>query len=149
MKTFLSNLPKIVEKKKKRLGRGLGSGKGSKSGRGTTRHQKAREGIPLHFEGGQGRMVKKFPLLRGKGKNTSVVVKPVIIKLDELNVFSDGDTVDIKNLLKKGIIEKNQIKQGIKILASGSLKKKLIIKVGLSKSAKKIIEKIRGSLEVK
>lgn len=66
---FLSNLPKIVLKKKKRIGRGLGSGKGAKSGRGITRHQKAREDIPLHFEGGQGRMVKKFPLLRGKGKN--------------------------------------------------------------------------------
>jgi len=140
MKTFLSNLPKIVEKKKKRLGRGLGSGKGSKSGRGTTRHQKAREGIPLHFEGGQGRMVKKFPLLRGKGKNSSVVKKPIIIKLDKLNVFNDGDIIDIKNLLKKGIIEKNQVKLGVKILAGGSLKKKLIIKVESSKSAKKIID---------
>lgn len=68
---FLSNLPKIIIKRKKRIGRGLGSGKGSKSGRGTTRHQKAREKIPLHFEGGQGRMVKRFPLLRGKGKNKS------------------------------------------------------------------------------
>ena len=72
MSNFLSNLPKINIKKKKRLGRGFGSGKGSKSGRGTTRHQKARESIPLHFEGGQGRIVKKFPLLRGKGKNNSI-----------------------------------------------------------------------------
>lgn len=85
-------------------------------------------------------MVKKFPLLRGKGKNTSVIVKPIIIRLDELNVFNDGDTVDMKSLLKKGIIEKNQIKFGVKILAGGSLKKKLIIKVGSSKSAKKIID---------
>lgn len=69
MTSFLSKLPKIVGKKKKRLGRGLGSGKGAKSGRGTTRHQKARESIPLHFEGGQARMVKKFPLLRGKRRN--------------------------------------------------------------------------------
>ncbi len=69
MRSLLSNLPKIVTKKKKRLGRGLGSGKGAKSGRGTTRHQKARETIPLHFEGGQGRIIKKFPLLRGKGRN--------------------------------------------------------------------------------
>ncbi len=69
--SFLSHLPKIVERRKKRLGRGLGSGRGAKSGRGTTRHQKARESIPLHFEGGQGRMVKRFPLLRGKGRNKS------------------------------------------------------------------------------
>lgn len=140
MKTFLSNLPKIVEKKKKRLGRGLGSGKGSKSGRGTTRHQKAREGIPLHFEGGQGRMVKKFPLLRGKGRNTSVVKKPNIIKFDQLNDFNDGDTVDMKGLVKKGIIEKKQVKFGAKILAGGTLKKKLMIKIGSSKAAKKIID---------
>lgn len=73
MINLLSNLPKIVLNRKKRLGRGLGSGSGSKSGRGTTRHQKARESIPLHFEGGQGRMVKRFPLLRGKGKNKSIV----------------------------------------------------------------------------
>lgn len=140
MKDFLSNLTKIVEKKKKRVGRGLGSGKGSKSGRGTTRHQKAREGIPLHFEGGQGRMVKKFPLLRGKGKNTAILMKPVIINLDQLNVFNDGETVDIKSLLKKGLIEKNQVKLGVKILANGTLKKKLILKVGSSKSAKKITD---------
>lgn len=73
MLNFLSNLPKITDKKKKRLGRGLGSGKGAKSGRGITRHQKAREDIPLHFEGGQGRLVKRFPLLRGKGKNKSKI----------------------------------------------------------------------------
>lgn len=73
MTNFLSNLPKTVSPRKKRLGRGTGSGKGAKSGRGTTRHQKARETIPLHFEGGQGRMVKKFPLLRGKGRNKPMI----------------------------------------------------------------------------
>lgn len=68
----LSTLPKITEKGKKRVGRGLGSGRGAKSGRGTTRHQRARESIPLFFEGGQNRLVKKFPLVRGKSKNKSV-----------------------------------------------------------------------------
>lgn len=87
MTNFLSNLPKIVLSRKKRLGRGLGSGKGAKSGRGTTRHQKARETVPLHFEGGQGRMVKRFPLLRGKGKNKSrMTVKLRKIKFYEKNI---------------------------------------------------------------
>ncbi|MBI4225539.1 hypothetical protein HY612_00320 [Candidatus Roizmanbacteria bacterium] len=75
MDNIFSHLVKLVSKKKKRLGRGLGSGRGAKSGRGTTRHQKARESIPLHFEGGQARMVKKFPLLRGKGRNKPRIVK--------------------------------------------------------------------------
>ncbi len=60
MSNFLSNLPKINIKKKKRLGRGFGSGKGSKSGRGTTRHQKARESIPLHFEEDREESSKNF-----------------------------------------------------------------------------------------
>jgi large subunit ribosomal protein L15 len=82
MINFLSNLPKLVFKRKKRVGRGLGSGKGAKSGRGITRHQKAREDIPLHFEGGQGRMVKKYPLLRGKGRN-----KPKNLKLKKRKFY--------------------------------------------------------------
>lgn len=73
MENFLAHLPRLGKRRKKRLGRGLGSGSGAKSGRGTTRHQKAREKIPLHFEGGQGRMVKKYPLLRGKGRNNPIV----------------------------------------------------------------------------
>src|SRR3989304_3525474 len=99
---FLSNLPKIKKKKQKRRGRGLGSGRGSKSGRGTTRHQKARESIPLHFEGGQGKMVKKYPLLRGKGKNKSRQKTSLAISLDRLNIFSVGDVVDYTSLEKKG-----------------------------------------------
>ncbi len=57
---FLSKLPKTAGADKKRLGRGWGSGQGAKSGRGTTRHQGSRENIPLHFEGGQGKLTKKF-----------------------------------------------------------------------------------------
>ena len=75
MTNLLSKLPKIVVKRKKRVGRGYGSGVGAKSGRGTTRHQAARENIPIHFEGGQNRLVKRMPLLRGKGKNKSIVRK--------------------------------------------------------------------------
>ena len=75
MTNLLSNLPKIVKKRKKRVGRGYGSGIGAKSGRGMTRHQAARENIPIHFEGGQNRLVKGMPLLRGKGKNKSIVNK--------------------------------------------------------------------------
>lgn len=142
---FLSQLPKIVAKRKKRLGRGLGSGKGSKSGRGTTRHQKARESIPLHFEGGQARMVKKFPLLRGKGRNKSIREKPRVVNLSSLNLFKDGEVVDISVLTKKGLIAKEN---KVKILGGGKLEKKLIVKLPVSISAKLAIEKAGGKVEI-
>lgn len=132
MNNILSSLPRIVKTPKKRLGRGLGSGKGAKSGRGTTRHQKARESIPLHFEGGQGRLVKRFPLLRGKGKNKSITAKPKILNLDDLNQFKENSVVNIK---------------GVKILGGGKLEKKLIVKIPVSKSAQKAIEKAGGRVE--
>ena len=147
MKNFLSNLPKINLKKKKRLGRGLGSGKGSKSGRGTTRHQKARESVPLHFEGGQGRIVKKFPLLRGKGKNNSIKEKAFIINLESLNKLTDGPIVTREKLIKENIITNGKESLPIKILANGTLKKKLTIKLSVSKKVKEAVEKLGGKIE--
>lgn len=143
----LSKLPKITERKAKRKGRGLGSGKGSKSGRGTTRHQAARESIPLHFEGGQGRLVKRFPLLRGKGKNKSKNIKPAIIKLSALNVFNDGDSVDMKALVDKGLVDA-EIKK-VKILDNSGLKKKLTVGLSTSKAARAAIIEAGGKVEVK
>ena len=148
MQNFLSNLPKVNIKKKKRLGRGLGSGKGSKSGRGTTRHQKARESIPLHFEGGQGRIVKKFPLLRGKGKNNSIKEKSFVIDLETLNKLADNSIVSRATLIKENIITNGNENSPIKILANGNLKKKLIVKLPVSKKVKKAVEKLGGQVEL-
>lgn len=147
MKDFLSNLPKVNTQKKKRLGRGLGSGKGSKSGRGTTRHQKARESVPLHFEGGQGRIVKKFPLLRGKGKNNSIKEKAFVIDLEVLNNLKDNSIVSRETLIKENIITNGKEKLPIKILANGQLKKKLIVKLPVSKKVKEAVEKLGGQVE--
>jgi len=149
MKNFLSNLPQVNIKKKKRLGRGLGSGKGSKSGRGTTRHQKARESVPLHFEGGQGRIVKKFPLLRGKGKNNSINAKAFVIDLETLNKLPENSIVSRETLIKENIITNGNEKLPIKILANGQLKKKLIVKLPVSKKVKEAVEKLGGTIESK
>ena len=149
MSNFLSNLPKINIKKKKRLGRGFGSGKGSKSGRGTTRHQKARESIPLHFEGGQGRIVKKFPLLRGKGKNNSIKSRSFVIDLEKLNILPDASIVDRAVLIKKNIITNGKENLPIKILANGKLTKKLVIRLPVSEKVKKAVEKLGGQVETK
>ncbi len=147
MSNLLASLPRLVKKRKKRVGRGLGSGRGAKSGRGTTRHQKARESIPLGFEGGQGRIVKRFPLLRGKGKNKPQKKRVFFINLSRLNKFSEGEVVDINNLIKKEIVPAKTKENEIKILANGRINKRLIIRLPISKNAQQEIEKLGGKVE--
>ncbi len=145
MKLDLSSLPKLIAPRKKRLGRGAGSGKGAKSGRGTTRHQAARENIPLHFEGGQGKMTKKYPMLRGKGKNKSVQTRSAIITLTQLNTFKDGDIVDMAALQSKNMaIGGNYVR--VKVLQNGTLERKLQVKLPVSQSVKQAIEKAGGTV---
>lgn len=146
MNNLLSQLPQIVTSKKKRLGRGLGSRKGAKSGRGTTRHQKARETIPLHFEGGQGRLVKRFPLLRGKDRNKSFTKKPLVIGFKQLASFRDGEKVTVDSLIKKGIVDQQAKEIGVKLLNNGKLEKKLLVVISVSKKAKAAIEKAGGTV---
>lgn len=142
----LSSLTTTVQKRKKRLGRGAGSGKGAKSGRGTTRHQKTRTDIPLHFEGGQNRMVKRFPLLRGKGRNKVVAAKPVLISLTQLGTFKKGEVVNLESLLKKRIIKEREIGRGAKIVSNGELKTALTVELLVSQSAQKHIENAGGTV---
>jgi large subunit ribosomal protein L15 len=144
----LQSLPKIGEKPKKRVGRGLGSGKGAKSGRGTTRHQKAREKIKLWFEGGQNRMTKKFPLLRGKGRNKPRKLKPLLIKLDKLNQFPSHSQITLETLIDRHLVPQSAKKTGVKILASGELKQPLVIKLPISKRAKLKVEQAGGKVIV-
>jgi len=143
----LSNLPKITKKTKKRLGRGTGSGAGAKSGRGTTRHQTAREDVPLHFEGGQNRLVKRFPLLRGKGRNKPVGQKAVLLTLNHLNIFEKGATVDMQALIEKGVIEKGDTKRGVKVVANGLLDTAITVSLPVSEAARVAIEKAGGKVQ--
>lgn len=143
----LSQLPKTTTKRAKRLGRGLGSGKGAKSGRGTTRHQTAREDMPLHFEGGQNRMVKRFPLLRGKGRNKPVREKPVVVTLSHLNLFAKGTTVDMQALKEKGIIESREMTRGVKVVGNGSIETAITVTLPVSQSARQRIEEAGGKVQ--
>ncbi|OGK62203.1 50S ribosomal protein L15 [Candidatus Roizmanbacteria bacterium RIFOXYB2_FULL_38_10] len=147
MNNFLSHLSSITIKKKKRVGRGLGSGRGAKSGRGTTRHQKARENIPLGFEGGQGRLTKRFPLLRGKGRNRSRKDKRYVIYTKDLNAMNDGDIVDVKKLKEMGFIDKKEMYPQVKVIVGGKLEKKVTVKLLISQSAKTAVEKAGGSVK--
>lgn len=144
---ILGSLPQIVKSKKKRLGRGYGSGAGAKSGRGTTRHQAARETIKIDYEGGQNKLTKKFPLLRGKTRNKSVFLKLYPVSVDKLNSLSAKEEVTIETLLKSKIITKKNAQKGVKIVGGKKLTQAYIVKLPTTESAKKLIEAAKGTIE--
>lgn len=140
----LHEMLKFNSKPKKRLGRGVGSGKGKTAGRGT-KGQKARGKIPATFIGGLP-LYKKLPLRRGKG-NPKLSVKPTLIKLSKLNIFKAKEIVDVVKLLEAKIISAKQAKRGIKVLDNGELKDALTVKLPVSKAALRKIEKSGGKVE--
>jgi len=134
-------LPKIVDRRKKRVGRGIGSGKGGHTtGRGQ-KGQKARGKVGILFEGFKVKksLLKRLPLSRGKGK-FHAKSKPVIVNIEVLNLLPAGSSVNIESLAKAGIVKLDEAKEfGVKILGKGKLNKKLKIELPMSKSvAKKI-----------
>lgn len=141
----LHQLPKLVKTPKKRLGRGHGSGRGKTAGRGT-KGQKARGKIKLGFEGGQLPLIKRLPLRRGKGRNKSLKIKPVVINIKYLNILSKGSEVTLETLTKAGIIKEDEARFGVKILGEGQLDIPLTVKLPCSGGARKKIEKIGGKI---
>ena len=144
----MNKLPKVVNQRMKRLGRGYGSGKGGHtSGRGQ-KGQKSRSKIGILFEGVKMKksLIKRLPLRRGKGK-FKPHKKPIIIKTDYLNLIPAGTTVDIDVLVKYGIVNKEDaLSFGVKILGDGGVQKKLKITLPISKSAAKGVEKAGGEV---
>lgn len=145
----LNQLTKITSKPKKRVGRGYGSGKGGHtSGRGT-KGQKARGKVPLTFTGTKAKksLLRRLPLLRGKGKLKPSKVKNIPVNIKYLNLFKDGETVDIKSLVKKGIIKADEAKKyPVKILGDGELKVALKVALPCSKTAAEKIKKAKGEV---
>lgn len=140
----LHELGKVNQRSKKRLGRGLGSGKGKTSGRGT-KGQKARGTMPVTFIGGLA-FYKKLPLKRGKG-NTVLALKLKAVNLSRLDKFPAKTIIDIEKLIEAKIISKKDARRGVKILGQGEVTKALIVKLPVSDSARKKIEKLNGKVE--
>jgi len=141
-------LIKIKANKKKRVGRGYGSGKGGHTvGRGV-KGQKSRSKIGILFEGVKVKksLLKRLPLRRGKGK-FSTRPKPVILDISLLELLPSGSKVNVDTLVKHGLVDKKDAnKFGVKILGNTKIKKKFTVLVPMSKSALKIIEKAGGSI---
>lgn len=128
-----------------RKGRGNGSGNGKTAGRGH-KGQKARSGggVRVGFEGGQMPLARRIP----KRGFHNIFAKPLeIVNVSALNKFEDGATVNVCDLLEKGILSKCEY--GVKILGNGSVSKKLTVRAtAFSASAKEKIEAAGGKAEV-
>ena len=143
-----NNTTKLVTRKRKRLGRGYGSGKGGHTvGRGQ-KGQKSRGGIGILFEGVKMKksFIKRLPLSRGKGRFKGKD-KPIIIKIGYLNILPAASRVDVESLVKAGVVrEKDAKAYGVKILGNGEINKKLTVLVPISNASAKKIEKAGGKV---
>lgn len=143
----LHDLVKVKARSKKRLGQGHGSGKVKTSGRGT-KGQKARNHVPMYFEGGALPLIKRLPYRRGKGRNRGFGKQPLVVNLKYLNKFSKNETVDLEALIKAKIVKEDDAREfGVKILGDGEITQVLVIKLPISKGAAKKIEKVGGRVE--
>jgi large subunit ribosomal protein L15 len=140
-----------IKRKKIRVGRGIGSGKGKTSGRGV-KGQKSRSGVAIKsFEGGQMPLYRRLPK---RGFNSINKENIAILNLEKIQSFIDKKTINTSDLLnstslkKLKLINKNSSK--LKILASGEIKDKINIEADLaSKAAIEKLEKIGGSIQLK
>ena len=145
----LNNINKI-NKKKIRVGRGIGSGKGKTSGRGV-KGQKSRSGVAIKsFEGGQMPLYRRLPKRGFKSLNIN---RTAILNLSKIQNIIDKpknaikDTLDLKILKEKKLINKKFLK--LKILGSGEIKKNIIISAHFaSKQALAKIEKAGGKISI-
>ena len=145
----LNNLKK-VNKKKIRVGRGIGSGKGKTSSRGH-KGQKSRSGVAIKsFEGGQMPLYRRLPKRGFKSLNKNITA---ILNLSKIQNILDKskndikDTLDLKILKEKKLVNKKYRK--LKILGAGEIKKNLEISAHFaSKQALTKIEKAGGKISI-
>lgn len=125
-------------KNKIRRCRGLGSGLGKNGGSGNKgQNSRSGGGVRLGFEGGQLPLYRRLPK---RGFKNFGRVEYATVNLGDLNVFNDGDEVNLTVLVEKGLIKKEL--DGLKVLGNGTLTKKITITANkFSKSALEGINK--------
>jgi large subunit ribosomal protein L15 len=137
-------------KKRMRVGRGIGSGKGKQAGRGG-KGQTARSGVRIKgFEGGQMPMHRRLPK---RGFNNIFRLDLTEVNLDRIQTAIDakkldaGSTINAESLVKSGVLRRS--KDGVRLLGRGKITAKVTIEVhGASKSAIEAVEKAGGSVKI-
>lgn len=143
----LHELPSPIKgKSTKRVGRGVGSGKGGHTvGRGT-KGQRSRVGssIPLWFEGGQLPLNKKLPYLRGKLRFSSLKYATTLLTLSRLNDLKLSD-ITVDALVQAGVIA--HAERPVKIVATGKIEVPVRVQgIRVSAAAKQAIEQAGGTV---
>jgi large subunit ribosomal protein L15 len=151
----LSSLkPAQARKDRKRVGRGLGSGKGRYSGRGI-KGQKSRAGshkMRVGFAGGQMPIYMRLGKQRGATSKDAMPIGPfrtstVPVNVGALDRFDDGAEVTPESLVEAGLIKNT--KTDVKLLGGGELKKRLTVRVhAISETAFKKVQKAGGKVEL-
>ena len=138
-------------KKRVRVGRGPGSGKGKTGGRGI-KGQKSRSGVAIKaFEGGQMPLYQRLPKRGFNSRNSKKLLDQVnlgsIQKLIDARKIVESKPIDIEVLRDVGLINKNAV--SVKLLAKGTLASKIKIEVSsASEKAKHVVEKLGGELSL-
>ncbi len=135
--------PKGAHRKRRRIGRGLGSGRGTTAGKGTKgQNARAGGGVPAYFEGGQLPLVKKLPYKRGFRSLNRVEYKAV--NLQDLLNFAAGSTVDVAALVAGGVLKNDR--ERVKVLGTGELDRPLTVHAHrFSATARQKIEAAGGA----
>ncbi|MEJ2745514.1 MAG: 50S ribosomal protein L15 [bacterium] len=134
-----------ARRRKKRVGRGPGSGHGKTSCRGH-KGQKSRSGVSMRpgFEGGQMPLIRRLPK---RGFRSPSRIRQGVVNVESLNVFEDGSVVDPKVLTERGILRGRV--DVIKILGQGEIKKKIeVVAHAFSASARAKIEAAQGTVRI-
>ena len=129
-------------RRRKRVGRGIGGKGGKTAGRGT-KGQGARDTIPVGFEGGQMPLHMRVPKL--KGFNNPFRIEYHVVNLTTLDTFDANAEVTPETLREHGLVAKRGL---VKVLARGELSKPLTVRAhGFSEAAKRAIEAAGGTTE--
>jgi len=141
----LNTTGKVLYKKKMRVGRGIGSGKGKTSGRGV-KGQKSRSGVAIKaFEGGQMPLYRRLPK-RGFNAIKRYQAIIAIMNLEKIQSYIDEKTIDSSDVINMALL----IKLKLIILGTGDIKDKVSIEADLiSKAAVVKLEKAGGTIQLK
>lgn len=126
MKLHEIKAQKGAVKARKRIGRGNASGHGTYSGRGNKGQGQRKSGnVRPGFEGGQTPLISRLPKLRGFKNPNRLAFQ--VVNVSDLNLFKDGEEVNIQTLLEKNLVSKKDIP--VKLLGNGKIARKVTVRL--------------------